>query len=199
MQECPPGGGGGYFHQNHMWMCLPDLENLIFSIPIFCLISQPSVYHFQKTIIQFWPNWVLFTIICPKYTQFYNLGSFNSDENPLIAVPDFAKKRPKRQAHIRIPCHIPPSPPPPPEGCIPFIPWGNLCCGGSLLLNKWVCFTVYLLILTVHFCCCQGWEKQCGQNLAQRWEPKYWPWEFEIEFVKKKWPPHLHSMLLRSG
>ena len=27
--------GGGYFHQNRMWMCLPDVENLTFSIPIF--------------------------------------------------------------------------------------------------------------------------------------------------------------------
>ena len=45
--------GGGYFHQNRMWMCLPDLENLTFSIPIFCLTSHPSVYHFRKKSIQF--------------------------------------------------------------------------------------------------------------------------------------------------
>ena len=29
-----------------------------------------------------------------------NLGSFVSDENPPIAIPNFAKKCPKRQAHI---------------------------------------------------------------------------------------------------
>ena len=52
--------GGGYFHQNRMWMCLPDLEKLTFSIPIFCLISHPSVYHFQKKSTQFWPNWMFF-------------------------------------------------------------------------------------------------------------------------------------------
>ena len=34
---------GGYFHQNRTWMCLMDLENLTFSIPIFCLISHPSL------------------------------------------------------------------------------------------------------------------------------------------------------------
>ena len=28
-------GGGGYFHQNLMWMCLLDLENLTLSLPIF--------------------------------------------------------------------------------------------------------------------------------------------------------------------
>ena len=33
-----------------------------------------------------------------------SLGSFISDEKPPIAIPNFAKKRPKRQAHIRIPC-----------------------------------------------------------------------------------------------
>ena len=41
---------------------------------------------------------------CIKYTQFFNLGSFVSDENPPITILNFAKKRPKRQAHIRIPC-----------------------------------------------------------------------------------------------
>ena len=62
--------GGGFFHQNRTWMCLPDLENLTISIPIFCQISHPSVYHFQKKSTQFGSNWVLFTIICPKFTQF---------------------------------------------------------------------------------------------------------------------------------
>ena len=61
---------GGFFHQNRTWMCLPDLENLTISIPIFCQISHPSVYHFRKKSTQFGSNWVLFTIICPKYTQF---------------------------------------------------------------------------------------------------------------------------------
>ena len=41
------------------------------------------------------PNWVLFTIICSKYTQFLNLGSFVSDENPPIAIPNFVKSTPK--------------------------------------------------------------------------------------------------------
>ena len=39
----------------------------------------------------------------PKIHPIYELGSFVSDENP-IAIPNFAKKRPKRQAHIRTPC-----------------------------------------------------------------------------------------------
>ena len=51
-------------------MCLPDLENLTIFIPIFCQISYPWVYHFRKKRTQFWTNWVLFTIVCPKYTQF---------------------------------------------------------------------------------------------------------------------------------
>ena len=36
----------GYFCHNHTWMCLPDLENLTFSIPIFWPISHPSIYQF---------------------------------------------------------------------------------------------------------------------------------------------------------
>ena len=38
---------GGYFHQNRTWMCLPNLENLTFSIPIFRPITHPLVYQFQ--------------------------------------------------------------------------------------------------------------------------------------------------------
>ena len=68
-------------------MCLTNLKNLTFSIPICCPITHPSVF---------------FTIICSKYTQFLNFGSFVSDENPPIAIPNFVKKHPKRQAHIHI-------------------------------------------------------------------------------------------------
>ena len=68
--QFPPYWLGGYSHQNRTWMCLLDHENLTFSIPILCPISHPSVYHFRKKSTQFWPNWVLFTIICPTYTQF---------------------------------------------------------------------------------------------------------------------------------
>ena len=38
-------------------------------LPNFPPISIP----FSKGSTQFWPNWVLFTIICPKYTQFYTV------------------------------------------------------------------------------------------------------------------------------
>ena len=62
----PPGG----LLSPKSYMDVPvDLENLTFSIPIFCLIYHPSVYHFRKKSTQFCPNWMLFTIICPKYTQ----------------------------------------------------------------------------------------------------------------------------------
>ena len=76
----------------------------IFSIPIFCSIFHPSVYHFQKKSTQFFlPNWVLSTLICPKYTQFIKFWLLRLWWPP-IALPNFAKKLPQRQAHIRIPC-----------------------------------------------------------------------------------------------
>ena len=99
--SCDYGGGGGYFHQNRTWMCLPDLKNLTFSIPNFCTISHPSVCHFRKKGVQFWPNGVLFTIICPKYTRFMLFGLLRLWlKPPPIVIPNFAKKRPKRQAHM---------------------------------------------------------------------------------------------------
>ena len=103
--DCLSKARGGYFHQNRTWMCLPDLENLTISIPIFCLISHPSIYHFRKKSTQFWPNWMLFTTFGQKYTQFFEFGLRHLWWNPPpIAIPNFEKKRPKRQAHIRIPC-----------------------------------------------------------------------------------------------
>ena len=94
---------GGGSHQNRTWMWLPDLENLTFSIPIFCPISHPLVYHFWKKSPQLWPNWVLLQKFAQNTLNLCNFGSFVSDENP-IAIPNFVKKRPKRHSHIRIPC-----------------------------------------------------------------------------------------------
>ena len=94
------GRGEGYFHQNCMWMCLPYLENLTFSIPTFSLISHLSVCHFRKKSTQFWPNWMLFTIMCQNTpTSSYNLGSFISDDPLRSQYQILRKKRFKRQAY----------------------------------------------------------------------------------------------------
>ena len=62
---------GGVFENFCMWMCLPDIEILTFSLPIFVPIYHPSVYQFcTKKTPQFSSNWVLFMTICLKYTQF---------------------------------------------------------------------------------------------------------------------------------
>ena len=47
MLESDP-AGGGYFHQNRTWSCLPDLENLTFSIPIFLPNFSPISIPFSK-------------------------------------------------------------------------------------------------------------------------------------------------------
>ena len=66
------------------------------------------------------PIWIKLGAFYKKFAQntpnLCNLGSFVSDENPPIAIPNFAKKRPKRQAHILyhvnvrtprvLPCHF---------------------------------------------------------------------------------------------
>ena len=96
--------GGGYFGQYCMWIYLPDLESLTFSIPIFRPITHPSVYYFQQKSTQICSNLVLFTTICSKSPNLWNMGSCVSDENPPIAVPNFMKKHLKRQAHTCIPC-----------------------------------------------------------------------------------------------
>ena len=76
--------GGLYFSQNRMWMCLPVLKNLP--------ITHSLVYHWKA------PNFVqigcFFTIFCSKY-NLCNLGSFISNENSPITIPNFTKTTPK--------------------------------------------------------------------------------------------------------
>ena len=55
---------GGHFHQDCTWMCLPNLENLTFSIPIFHPITHPSIWY---------------TIFNRKAPNFPQLGAFYND------------------------------------------------------------------------------------------------------------------------
>ena len=68
-------------------MCLPDLENLIFSIPIFSPNFSPISLPFLKEQHPILPTLGAFHVV---------LGSFVSDENQPIAIPNFAKKAPQR-------------------------------------------------------------------------------------------------------
>ena len=99
-------GRGDYFHQNCTWMCLPDLENLTFSIPIFCLISHPSVYHFRKEAPNFDQIGCFLQWFAQYTPSFIRFGFPCLWWKPLIAIPNFVKKCPKRQAHNmhHIPC-----------------------------------------------------------------------------------------------
>ena len=105
---CLKSPGVGYSRQNCTWVGLPNLEKWTFSIQ-FLPITHPSVYPFRQKNTQFCSNWVLFTMICSKYTQFLNLGPFVSDENPSIAKPNCTKKRQKArntyvyQVNVRTP------------------------------------------------------------------------------------------------
>ena len=56
-----------------MLMCLLGL-NLTFSIPIFAQLPTHQYTIFNKKNTQLCPNWVFFTIICSKYTQFLSFG-----------------------------------------------------------------------------------------------------------------------------
>ena len=80
-----------------------------FSIPIFWTIIHPSV---SILLVPFskekHPIWLKIGCFLPQFAQntpnLGNLGSFISDKNPPIAIPNFAKQHLKRQAHTCIPC-----------------------------------------------------------------------------------------------
>ena len=97
--------GGGFSHQNRTWMCLPDLENLTISIPIFCQNFPPISIPFSEKKHPIWIKLGAFYNNLPKIHPIYVIWAPSSlMENPPIAIPNFAKRCPKRQAHIRIPC-----------------------------------------------------------------------------------------------
>ena len=97
--------GGGFFHPNRTWMCLLDLENLTISIPIFLPNFPPISIPFSKEKHPILIKLGAFYNNLPKIHPIYVIWApFVSDENPPIAIPNFAKKCPKRQAHIRISC-----------------------------------------------------------------------------------------------
>ena len=89
-------GGGGYFHQNRTWMCLPDVENLTFSIPTFCLIPHPSVYHFSQEKHPILTKLGAFYNDLAKIHPIYVIWAPSSLMKPPIAIPNFAKNHLKR-------------------------------------------------------------------------------------------------------
>ena len=95
--------GGGVFSPK-LYVDVPGgPQNLTFSILIFCPISHPSVYHFWKKhpilakLGAFYNN-------LPKIYSIYVIWAPSSLMKPPDRYTNFAKKHPKRQAHIGIPC-----------------------------------------------------------------------------------------------
>ena len=68
-QFCPI-ASGVFFKNFSTWMWLPNNEILTFTIPIFVTTYHPSVYQFHTRNTQFFSSWVLFMMVCLKYTQF---------------------------------------------------------------------------------------------------------------------------------
>ena len=83
-------GGGGTFIKI---VCLPNLKNWTFSIPIFCPITHPPVYFFRKKLN-----------LNKIYTQFLNLGYWVSMK-PHKSLYQISQKKKKhlRGRHICIP------------------------------------------------------------------------------------------------
>ena len=98
------GGGGGYSHQNCMWMCLVDLKYLTFYTDFLPNFPPTHQYIILEKSTQFWPNWVLFYNNLPKIYSIYVIWAPSSLMKPPDRYTKFAKKHPKRQAHIGIPC-----------------------------------------------------------------------------------------------
>ena len=88
--------GGGYLRENRIWMCLPNIEILLSQYQFFH-ITYLSVYHFWYKENPILPTLGAFTIICSKYTQSLNLGSFT--HRPLYPI---SRKCTSKGRHIHV-------------------------------------------------------------------------------------------------
>ena len=104
-------GGGGYFHQNSMWMCLLDLENLPCSIPIFLPNYPPISIPFSKEKHPILTKLGALYNNLPKIHPIYVIWAPSSlMKTPPIALPTFAQKAYVYHVNMR---------PPPPPPCRP--------------------------------------------------------------------------------
>ena len=77
------------------------LKNLTFGIPIFCRINHPSNIPFSIEKHPIFPKLGAFYHNLLKIHPIFQFGLLRLLlENPPIGIQNFAKKRPKRQAHI---------------------------------------------------------------------------------------------------
>ena len=94
-----------FFHQNRTWMCLLDLEKSDYLYINFLKNFPPISIPFSKEKHPIWIKLGAFYNNLPKIHPIYVIWAPSSlMKTPPIAIPNFAKKCPKRQAHIRIPC-----------------------------------------------------------------------------------------------
>ena len=98
---CP---GGGFFHQNRAWMCLPDLENLTISIPILCQIYHPLVYHFLKEKHPILIKLGAFYNNLPKMHPVFVIWAPLSVMKTHRSLYQISRKSAPKSRHIRIPC-----------------------------------------------------------------------------------------------
>ena len=119
-------GGGGFYFSPKSYVDVParprksDFPYTNF-LPNFPLISIP----FSKEKHPILNKLGAFYNNLPKIHTIYTIWAHSSLIKPPIAIPNFVKKRPKRQAHIRISCQCEN---PPGEMQQTKISFRNLCC-----------------------------------------------------------------------
>ena len=87
--------GGGYFHQNRTWMCLPDLENLTFSIYQFLPNFPPISIPFSKEKHPLLTKLGAFYNNLPKIHPIYVIWAPSSLVNP-HRYTKFREKAPQK-------------------------------------------------------------------------------------------------------
>ena len=92
-----PGGGGGV-----TWMWLPDIENLTFSIPIFCRISHPSVNRFSKEKHPILTKLGALYNNLPKIHPIYVIWAPSAPINPPPSLYQISRKSALKGRHIYV-------------------------------------------------------------------------------------------------
>ena len=95
-------GGGGFFHQNHTWMCLPDLKNLTISIPIFLPNFPPISIPFSEEKHPIWIKLGAFYNNLPKIHPIYVIWAPSSLMKTPRSLYQISRKGAPKSRHIYV-------------------------------------------------------------------------------------------------
>ena len=116
-------------------MCLPKLKIWLSLYQFFAQLPTQQYTILCEKSTQCCPNWVFYNNLLKVRPISWIWAPLSPIVNPLIAIPSFAKKHIRGQAHVWIQCQC--ENPPPPPSSSPKPSWPSRSFFSIVWLNDW--------------------------------------------------------------